>query len=211
MSDHVYMLISVPPKFGVSQVVGFIKGTSAIHPARVHGENRGTLWARVSGCGVSRIGRRAGREGDAQLHPRSGGGGSAVGANEPLALNGCCSGRLNSGPRERPGLPLCAAHNQRVASTAHPAALSSALLKASGSAGGYLLDRDDRACFTSPVAAPPADAAGARGRPSHNVSSTRALPKTRKASAAWTISGTLKDCYAAPPKVSMSVIGTAHR
>ena len=37
MSDHVHMLISIPPKYAVSQVVGFIKGKSAIHLARVWG------------------------------------------------------------------------------------------------------------------------------------------------------------------------------
>jgi putative transposase len=34
MPDHVDMLISIPPKYAVSQVVGFIKGKSAIHIAR---------------------------------------------------------------------------------------------------------------------------------------------------------------------------------
>jgi putative transposase len=34
MPDHVHLLISVPPKFAVSQVVGFIKGKSAIQIAR---------------------------------------------------------------------------------------------------------------------------------------------------------------------------------
>ena len=33
-SDHVHLLISIPPKYAVSQVVGFIKGKSAIHIAR---------------------------------------------------------------------------------------------------------------------------------------------------------------------------------
>ncbi len=40
MIDHVHMLLSVPPKYAVSQVVGFIKGKSAIHLARVYGERR---------------------------------------------------------------------------------------------------------------------------------------------------------------------------
>ena len=35
MSDHVHMMISIPPKYAVSQVGGFIKGKSAIHLARV--------------------------------------------------------------------------------------------------------------------------------------------------------------------------------
>ena len=34
MSDHVHMLISVPPKLAVSSVVGYLKGQSAIHVAR---------------------------------------------------------------------------------------------------------------------------------------------------------------------------------
>jgi putative transposase len=40
MSDHVHMMISIPPKYAVSQVVGFIKRRSAIHLARVYGEQR---------------------------------------------------------------------------------------------------------------------------------------------------------------------------
>ena len=34
MGDHVHMLISIPPKYAVAQVVGFLKGKSAIHIAR---------------------------------------------------------------------------------------------------------------------------------------------------------------------------------
>jgi putative transposase len=34
MSNHVHMLIAIPPKVAVSQVVGYIKGKSAIHVAR---------------------------------------------------------------------------------------------------------------------------------------------------------------------------------
>ena len=33
-ADHVHMLVSIPPKYSVAQVVGFIKGKSAIHIAR---------------------------------------------------------------------------------------------------------------------------------------------------------------------------------
>ncbi len=35
MSDHAHMLISIPPQYSVSQVVGFIKGKSAIHLATI--------------------------------------------------------------------------------------------------------------------------------------------------------------------------------
>ena len=60
MSDHVHMLIAIPPKYAVSQVVGFIKGKSAIHLARVYGEAKRNFtgqhfWAR--GYLVSTVGR----------------------------------------------------------------------------------------------------------------------------------------------------------
>ena len=35
MPDHVHMMISIPPKYAVSQVIGFIKGKSAIDIARM--------------------------------------------------------------------------------------------------------------------------------------------------------------------------------
>ena len=60
MSDHVHMMISIPPKYSVSQVIGFIKGKSAIHIARVyHGKRRNyvgqSFWAR--GYFVSTVGK----------------------------------------------------------------------------------------------------------------------------------------------------------
>ena len=60
MPDHVHMMISIPPKHAVSQVVGYIKVKSAIHLARVYGERkRGfvgqSFWAR--GYFVSTVGR----------------------------------------------------------------------------------------------------------------------------------------------------------
>jgi len=62
MRDHVHMLIAIPPKYAVSQVVGYIKGKSAIHLARVYGENKRnftgqSFWAR--GYFVSTVGRDA--------------------------------------------------------------------------------------------------------------------------------------------------------
>jgi putative transposase len=60
MIDHVHMMISIPPKYAVSQVVGYIKGKSAIHLARVYGEKERNFvgqhfWAR--GYFVSSVGR----------------------------------------------------------------------------------------------------------------------------------------------------------
>jgi len=40
LPDHVHMLISIPPKYAVSQVIGYIKGKSAIHLARVYRERK---------------------------------------------------------------------------------------------------------------------------------------------------------------------------
>jgi putative transposase len=60
LEDHVHMLISIPPKYSVAQVVGYIKGKSAIHIARVYAgarkDFRGqNFWAR--GYYVSTVGR----------------------------------------------------------------------------------------------------------------------------------------------------------
>jgi len=60
MVDHVHMMIAIPPKYSVAQVVGFIKGKSAIHLARVYGERKRNFtgqhfWAR--GYFVSTVGR----------------------------------------------------------------------------------------------------------------------------------------------------------
>ena len=38
MSDHVHTMIAIPPQYAMSQVIGSIKGKSAIHVARVYGE-----------------------------------------------------------------------------------------------------------------------------------------------------------------------------
>ena len=59
MSDHVHMSISIPPKYSVSNVVGYIKGKSAISIARrFMGKSRNfggeSFWAR--GYFVSTVG-----------------------------------------------------------------------------------------------------------------------------------------------------------
>ena len=60
MVDHVHMMLSIPPKYAVLQVVGYMKGKSAIHLARVYGERKRNFvgqhfWAR--GYFVSTVGR----------------------------------------------------------------------------------------------------------------------------------------------------------
>ena len=60
MPDHVHMMNSIPPKHAVANIVGYIKGKSAIHLARVYGERKRNFvgqhfWAR--GYFVSTVGR----------------------------------------------------------------------------------------------------------------------------------------------------------
>ena len=60
MPDHVHMMISIPPKYAVAQVIGYIKGKSAIHIARQYnGRARNYVgphfWAR--GYFASTVGR----------------------------------------------------------------------------------------------------------------------------------------------------------
>ncbi len=60
MPDHVHMMISIPPKHAVSQVIGYIKGKSAIHIASRYSERKRNFvgqhfWAR--GYFISTVGR----------------------------------------------------------------------------------------------------------------------------------------------------------
>ena len=66
VQDHVHMLIEIPPKYSVAEVVGYIKGKSAIAVARQFGGrqrnfNGEQLWAR--GYAVSTVGFE-----EAQIH-----------------------------------------------------------------------------------------------------------------------------------------------
>ena len=59
MVDHVHMLMAIPPKYAVSQVIGYLKGKSAIHIARTFGGRQKNFtgehfWAR--GYYVSTVG-----------------------------------------------------------------------------------------------------------------------------------------------------------
>lgn len=60
MSDHVHMMIRIPPKYAVTAVIGFLKGKSAIAIARqfsgrVRNFNGENFWAR--GYAVSTVGK----------------------------------------------------------------------------------------------------------------------------------------------------------
>lgn len=59
-ADHIHMLISIPPKYSVGQVMGYLKGKSAIQIARTWGGRRQNFvgqhfWAR--GYWVSTVGK----------------------------------------------------------------------------------------------------------------------------------------------------------
>ena len=58
--DHVHVYLAIPPKYAIAQVVGYIKGKSAIHIARTFGKRTRNFtgehfWAR--GYFVSTVGR----------------------------------------------------------------------------------------------------------------------------------------------------------
>ena len=58
-SEHVHMLISIPPKYSISQVMGFIKGKSAIYIARRYVGQRKNFTGQhfwVRGYDVSTVG-----------------------------------------------------------------------------------------------------------------------------------------------------------
>ena len=60
MADHVHVLVSIPPKYSVANVIGFVKGKSAIQIARTYGGWRKnftgqSFWAR--GYYVSTVGK----------------------------------------------------------------------------------------------------------------------------------------------------------
>src|SRR5215475_8980537 len=59
VQDHVHMLIRIPPKYSVAEVIGYLKGKSAIAVARQFGGRKRnfsgeTFWAR--GYAVSTVG-----------------------------------------------------------------------------------------------------------------------------------------------------------
>ncbi len=121
LPDHVHMMIAIPPKYAVSQVIGFIKGKSAIHLARVYGEKKRNFvgqhfWAR--GYFVSTVGRdetvireyiRQQEAEDKRLDR------STCGANRPPNGGPNLRGRVSD-----PGQPLRAAHNLKPPLTDAP-------------------------------------------------------------------------------------------
>jgi REP-associated tyrosine transposase len=68
--DHVHMLIQIPPKYKVAEVVGFLKGKSAIAVAREFGRARNFTGEHFSSQRLRCLyGRFRGRS-NPKLHPR---------------------------------------------------------------------------------------------------------------------------------------------
>jgi len=40
MADHMHMTLSIPPKYAVGRIVGYVEGENAIRLARVYGEKK---------------------------------------------------------------------------------------------------------------------------------------------------------------------------
>ena len=101
MPDHVHMMIAIPPKYAVSQVIGFIKGKSAIHLARVYAERKRQLCRAASlGKRVLRLNRWSRRGGGPGVHQEAGARGRAVGPTRPVGMSRHrTGGAKNAGPR----------------------------------------------------------------------------------------------------------------
>ena len=64
LADHVHMMVSIPPKYSVAQVIGYIKGKSAIpYRSGVRGAALGTSWGSISGRGATTSRRWVGMNG----------------------------------------------------------------------------------------------------------------------------------------------------
>ncbi len=59
MSDHIHMVLSIPPKYSVAMTLGYLKGKSAVRILRHLTKARGTLFGRsfwARGYCVSTVG-----------------------------------------------------------------------------------------------------------------------------------------------------------
>ena len=88
LADHVHMMMSIPPKYSVAQVIGYLKGKSAIHIAREFADVRGTSWGSTSGPGATSCPRWVAMSGSSgstssSRNARTGVGSVAVGVEWP--------------------------------------------------------------------------------------------------------------------------------
>ena len=76
--DHVHMLLSIPPKYAVAQVLGYIQGKSSIHVARTYlGRRQNFTGSVFLGARLLRVHRGAKRGRHSGVHPEATSGGPA--------------------------------------------------------------------------------------------------------------------------------------
>jgi REP element-mobilizing transposase RayT len=81
MPDHVHILISIPPKYSVAEVIGYLKGKKLDLDCAECGTQAAQFsWPQVLGARLLRFDGGAGRGDDPQLHQKSGDRGQAVGS-----------------------------------------------------------------------------------------------------------------------------------
>ena len=69
LPDHVHMLLSIPPKYAVSNVVGYIKGKSAISGADLQRKKAQFRGTKLLGARLLCEHGRTRRKGDPGVHP----------------------------------------------------------------------------------------------------------------------------------------------
>jgi putative transposase len=83
MGDHVHMCLSIPQKYAVSNVVGYLKGKSAIQIARRFGGRQKTFHGRAFlGSWIFCLDSWVGGEYCSSIHPQPGRGRRAVRSDE---------------------------------------------------------------------------------------------------------------------------------
>ena len=72
MADHVHIMISIPPKYSASQIVGFVKGKKCdIDCSELHGAEEKLHRSKVLGERIPCVHSRKGRRGDKELYSAS--------------------------------------------------------------------------------------------------------------------------------------------
>ena len=111
MGDHVHVCLSIPPKYAVANVVGYIKGKSAIQIARTFGGRQRNFTGENSGHAVTSSPRWRGGKHGPSLYPQPRGRGRAVRADEawnvdppPWAAHAVMA-PLRRSPNKPPALP----------------------------------------------------------------------------------------------------------
>ena len=111
MGDHVHVCLSIPPKYAVANVVGYIKGKSAIQIARTFGGRQRNFTGENLGTRLLRLHRGFGGKHGPSLYPQPRGRGRALRAEEawnvdppPWAARGFMA-PLRRSPNKPPALP----------------------------------------------------------------------------------------------------------